>query len=71
LSDVPDMVQDQARVKPIYETLPSWQEDVSGIRKWDDLPAALKAYVGRVSELVGVPVSAAAVGPDREQLVFC
>lgn len=71
LEEPPDMLQDLWHVQPIYETLPGWQEDVSGIRQWDDLPETLRAYVNRVADLVGVPIMAVSVGPDREQLVFC
>lgn len=71
LEEPPDMLQDLWHVQPIYETLPGWQEDISGIRQWDDLPETLRAYVNRVADLVGVPIMAVSVGPDREQLVFC
>ena len=59
-----------ARVTPEYETLPGWNEDVSGCRAFADLPEAARAYVERVEELLGVPVSMVSVGPDRAQVLF-
>ncbi|MBL6959785.1 MAG: adenylosuccinate synthase [Anaerolineales bacterium] len=57
------------RVKPIYETLPGWQSDIRGVRKFSDLPPEAQAYVERVEELVGVRVGWVANGPEREALM--
>ncbi|MGL4554745.1 MAG: adenylosuccinate synthase, partial [Gemmataceae bacterium] len=59
-----------ARCRPVYETLPGWRVDISGVRQYADLPAAARAYAERVGELVGVPVGIVSVGPDREQTIF-
>ncbi|MGB9801248.1 MAG: adenylosuccinate synthetase, partial [Thermanaerothrix sp.] len=55
--------------EPIYEELPGWMEDVTTVRRWDDLPAAARAYVRRIEELCGVPVRRVSVGPERSQVV--
>ena len=57
------------RAVPIYETLSGWQEDITGCRAADELPAAARDYVQRVAELCDVPISSVSVGPEREQLV--
>ena len=57
------------RAVPIYETLPGWQEGITGCRTADELPAAARDYVQRVAELCDVPISSVSVGPEREQLV--
>ena len=54
------------RFKPIYEELPGWQEDITGVRSLDELPENARNYVRRVSELVGVRISTFSVGPGRE-----
>lgn len=59
-----------AKCRPVYETLPGWRVDISGVRTFADLPSTAQQYVQRVSELVGVPVSIVSVGPDREQTIF-
>ena len=49
----------------IYETLPGWDEDITGCRKFDDLPAAAQNYVERVEQLLDRPVGIISVGPGR------
>ena len=66
----PSHVDDLRRVKPVYETLPGWQQDVTGIRNLADMPAGARRYLDRVSELVGKPVEVVSVGPDRAQTMF-
>lgn len=65
----PSHVDDIRQVKPIYETVRGWQEDISGVRSLEELPAAAREYLDRISELVGVPVEMASVGPDRAQTI--
>jgi adenylosuccinate synthase len=57
------------RCRPVYETLPGWEEDISTVRRLADLPAAARRYVDRIAELIGLPVSIISVGPDREQTI--
>ncbi|MEQ8787305.1 MAG: adenylosuccinate synthase [Pirellulaceae bacterium] len=66
----PSHVDDLRRVKPIYETLPGWKQDVTGARRMEDLPENALKYLDRISELVGPPVGIISVGPDREQTIF-
>ena len=58
------------KCKPVYETVPGWKEDITGVRKLADLPAGARRYIDRVSELVGLKVSVVSVGPDREQTIM-
>ncbi len=59
-----------ARCTPVYETLPGWQQDVSGMRRLADLPPAARHYVDRLAELIGLPVAVVSVGPDRAQTIL-
>jgi adenylosuccinate synthase len=52
---------------PIYEELEGWHEEIDGCQTFDELPKQARAYVRRMEELVGVPVSIVSVGPAREQ----
>ncbi|MFM8577951.1 MAG: adenylosuccinate synthase [Planctomycetaceae bacterium] len=70
VAEFPSHVDDMRRAVPVYETLPGWEEDISGIRRYDDLPAAARGYLTRVSEIVGRPVKIVSVGPDRAQTIF-
>ena len=67
---MPSHSDDLRRVQPIYETIPGWEEDVTGIRTLEDLPAGARRYLDRVSELIQRPVAVVSVGPDREQTIF-
>ena len=58
-----------AAVQPLYESLPGWTEDLTGVRSWWDLPDTARAYVRRVEQLAGVPVSLLSVGPGRRQTI--
>src|SRR5262249_61953731 len=55
---------------PVYETLPGWIGDISIIRRRTDLPKNAQAYIARLEELMGKPVSIISVGPDREQSIM-
>jgi adenylosuccinate synthase len=59
-----------AESEPVYETLPGWAEDISDIRRYDDLPMHACAYLKRVEELAGVPIQLISVGPGREQTII-
>ncbi|MFB3890436.1 MAG: adenylosuccinate synthase [Phycisphaerae bacterium] len=58
-----------ARATPVYQALGGWKEDIAGCRQFGELPAAARAYVERVEQLVGRPVSIISVGPDRSQTI--
>ncbi len=57
------------RVRPIYEELAGWSEDLTGVTSVERLPRAAREYIARIEQAVGVPVTFAAVGPDRDQYV--
>ena len=63
----PASLEQLKRCKPIYEELPGWSEDITGVRHLDELPENARNYVRRVGELVGVRISTFSVGPGREQ----
>ena len=65
----PAHVNDLRRLTPIYETLPGWQQDVTGARSLDDLPVAAIEYIKSIEGLVGRPVEFISVGPDRAQTI--
>ena len=54
-----------AEVEPVYETLPGWKEDLSQVRRWDDLPHEARQYVKRLETLVGAPIKMVSVGSER------
>ncbi len=56
-----------AECEPVYEELPGWTEDITGVRNLEDLPENARHYLERVSQLTGIPLSIFSVGPDRSQ----
>jgi adenylosuccinate synthase len=63
----PATIAEIERCVPVYEEHPGWKQDISGATKYDDLPPLAKAYLSRLAELAGAPVSLLGVGPAREQ----
>lgn len=53
----------------VYDDIPGWEEDISAIRRYEDLPAAAQAYVERIEALVGLPICYIGVGPGRDALI--
>jgi adenylosuccinate synthase len=59
-----------AECEPVYETVPGWKTTTSRITRFDDLPPAAKAYVGRIEELCGAPIGLISTGPDRNETII-
>ncbi len=57
------------KVRPIYETLPGWQCEISTAQSLEDLPTAARDYLTFVEGGAGVPINFLGVGPAREQTI--
>ena len=66
---VPASTSAYQRLEPVYEDLPGWQSDTTPCRSWAALPDNARAYVERLEELAGVPISHVSVGPERDQMI--
>ncbi len=69
LTEFPASLKVLAECEPVYETLPGWDEDISGVREYGALPANARRYVERIVELTGVPVALIGVGTGRHQTI--
>ncbi len=69
IEEFPASLNVLAKCEPVYEELPGWHEDISGIRNINDLPENARHYIERITQLTGIPLSIFSVGPDREQTV--
>jgi len=58
-----------ADCEPVYETLPSWKEDISGMTEFKQLPKAAQNYVKAIEKWLETPVVIISVGPGREQTI--
>jgi len=70
VTDFPSHVDDLRRAVPVYETMTSWEQDITLARDLSDLPPEAIAYLDRISELLQRPVSFVSVGPDRAQTII-
>lgn len=69
LPGYPADLLNQPELEVRYEVLEGWRDDLTGVRRWEDLPQRARAYVLRLEELVGVPVQMLSVGPERDQVI--
>jgi adenylosuccinate synthase len=69
VADPPASLADFNLCRPIYESLPGWSEDLTGVRRWLDLPQSARNYVQFLAQQVGISTSIVSVGPDRGQTI--
>jgi len=55
-----------ASAKPVVSMLEGWNCDISGVRRWEDLPEAARRYVEYVERALGCPIRYVSVGPERD-----
>ena len=57
-------------VKPVYVELPGWKTDLTSIKSQNEFPEELNNYINFIEDEMGIPVTIASVGPNREQTIF-
>ncbi len=57
-------------LRPIYETLPGWSGDLTGVTDEAGIPQELRAYIAYIEKALGVPIAIVSVGPDRTQTIL-
>ncbi len=57
------------KAKPRYITMKGWDEDVTAIREYSQLPENARKYIEKIEEMVGVKIKYVSVGPERDQLI--
>ena len=53
--------------EPVYENLDGWTEDITTVKKFDDLPENAKKYINAIEDFIEVPITFISVGPERNQ----
>ena len=66
---MPVTVSELERIEPVYREFPGFGEDITGVRRFEDLPAAAQSYLNALSEIVEVPIRIVSVGPERSQVI--
>ncbi|MBC7247682.1 MAG: adenylosuccinate synthase [Actinobacteria bacterium] len=68
--EFPPLYDEFSDCEPVYEELPGWKTDISGVTRMEDLPVQARDYLEFIQERVGVPVKLVSVGPERQQSIF-
>ena len=66
---LPSTIKQLNRVKPVYEEMPGWDEDITKVTSFEELPENCQKYLRRIEELINCPIAIFSVGPDREQTI--
>ena len=59
-----------SQASAVYETVPGWDEDITEVSDFNDLPLNAQDFICRVEEMIGKPVTMIGVGPERKQTIF-
>ena len=68
--DFPVTLEELAECKPVYEEIEGYTGDISGCKSFEELPEKCRAYITRLEELCGCPITIIGVGPGREDVIF-
>ncbi len=69
LNEIPASLKVLAAVEPVYETFPGWKQDISKVRRYEDLPQNAKNYLRRMEEVTGIKLGIVSVGPNRDETI--
>ena len=58
------------RAQPVIEYMDGWKTDISGVRRWEDLPEAAQKYVGYIEKEIGCHIGYVSVGPERDSIII-
>ncbi|MBA3533947.1 MAG: adenylosuccinate synthetase, partial [Ardenticatenales bacterium] len=70
MEEYPAQLGTLAACQPVYEMLPGWDEEIMGLRDYDELPENAKAYIRFIERYTGIPVSIVSVGPAPEHTIY-
>ncbi len=71
IKNFPSSIEELKDCTPVYETFSGWDEDISRVRSFDDLPFAARIFLKTLEESIGVKIELVSVGPDRSQTIIC
>ncbi len=67
---VPASLYEYENVKPLYIEMPGWNEDITNVKSFEELPDNAKNYLRKIEELTNIKISLFSVGPDRNQTIL-
>ncbi|WP_072684490.1 MULTISPECIES: adenylosuccinate synthase [unclassified Holdemania] len=69
-TSIPASLEEYAKAKPVYRMMDGWEEDITGIRQFEELPENCRKYLALIEEITGTRISLVSVGPDRENNII-
>ena len=69
ITRIPALISDLEKCEPIYEKVDGWEEDITQIKTWNNLPKNAKKYIKKIEEITNVKITMVSVGPDRTQTI--
>jgi len=70
INDFPASIKVLSACKPVYEEMPGWGEDISGIRSLKELPKTTRNYLNKIEKLTEIPINIVSVGPGRDETIM-
>ena len=61
---------DLAKAKPVYEKLPGWKTEITGIKKYEELPENCRRYIEFIEKQIEVPITMVSNGPKRSDIIY-
>lgn len=65
----PESAEAFARVTPVYEELPGWEESTVGASELSQLPQRARDYIAYLEKAIGAPIDIVSTGPDRIETI--
>jgi adenylosuccinate synthase len=70
MKSFPTNLRDLANIRPVYERMDGWTEEIGDCTRLEDMPSAVHRYLRRLTELVQAPITCVSVGPRRDQTIM-
>ena len=67
ISDYPYQQSILYNAQPVYETFEGWEEDITSIKNFEELPENAKKYINAIENFIEIPITFISVGPERNQ----
>jgi len=67
---MPGNIRITEKIKPVYEEIPGWQEEIDAVRSIEDLPQQARDYIRRIEDITATPAAIISVGPARDETLL-
>ena len=67
---LPPLVEDLAKVEPVYQEFPGWQQKTEGLKNFEKLPEKAQTYLQFIQKSLGIPILMVSNGPSRKESII-